>query len=380
MNKKKWRKGPILLIVLGLLLAIPSGFLLATTEETLEYAMPAPEGDATEAVEAMLTARKTLSVTLVDCANTVTAGAIQESDSVSAGDESVTATVYGAGEGWFEVYPAFLKTGRKISETELQEGDKVVMLDETAAFKLFGSDLNDSSEVTIGGNTYRVVGTFRHSRSVGETGEYAAIIPLNAAKSEKWTTLMISADPIGESGARTMFSSSVPDTWKSGGSTISLKKEAMRRLILPRMLLFVFGMTAILALLRKVNAVMAKRIAWYREAIRWNYFGKTVPKLLVVIGTGLLGYGLVIAVLCALMVFTIQPVYTFTEWIPDNFVAWTSLKKVFWSLVNENAKLVRVGTPGLRKIELEGGLLRWGVIAVLTGAILMRVKKLKISQ
>ena len=98
------------------------------------------------------------------------------------------------------------------------------------------------------------------------------------------------------------------------------------------------------------------------------------------IGAAVLGYGLVIALLSALMTFTIQPVYTFTEWIPDNFVAWTSLKKVFWSLVGENAKLVRTGTPGLRKIELEGGLLRWGVIAMLAGAILMRKRKPKISE
>lgn len=380
MNKKKWRAGPILLIVLGLLLAIPSGFLLATTDGTLEYALPAPDGDAKETIDAMLNARKTLTETLADCANAVTAGAIQEANSVSAGDESITATLYGAGEGWFEVYPAYLKEGRKISETELQKGDAVVMLDEKAAFKLFGSDLNDSSEVTIGGTVYRVVGTFRHSRSVGEMGEYAAILPLNAAKSANWTTLMISADPISESSARTMFSSAVSDAWKSGGSIISLKKEAMRRLILPRMLLFVFGMTVILALLRYVNAIMARRIAWYREAIRWNYFGKTVFKLLAVIGAAVLGYGLVIALLSALMTFTIQPVYTFTEWIPDNFVAWTSLKKVFWSLVGENAKLVRTGTPGLRKIELEGGLLRWGVIAMLAGAILMRKRKPKISE
>ena len=56
-------------------------------------------------------------------------------------------------------------------------------------------------KVEIGGESYRVVGTFSHKRNVGETGEYAAIVPLNAAKTAGWTTMMISAKPIPESGA-----------------------------------------------------------------------------------------------------------------------------------------------------------------------------------
>lgn len=377
MKKKKWRAFPLVLIALGLLLAIPSSVMLSATGETLEYALPAPSGDATDAIDAMIKARETLTEQLADCASAVSAGAISESRSVSGGDQNISAKVYGAGEGWFEVYPSFLKSGRRISETELEQGDKVAMLDASAAFQLFGEDLSDDSKVEIGGESYRVVGTFSHKRNVGETGEYAAIVPLNAAKTAGWTTMMISAKPIPESGARTMFESSVPSAWREGGSALSLEKEAMRRLILPRMLLFVFGMTVILALLRRMNGIAKNRIAWYRNAIRWNYFKQTVPKLLTVIGVCLGGYGAILALLSALMSFTIQPLYVFTEWVPDNFVAWSSLTKVFWNLVSDHAKLIRTGTPGLRIIEFEGGVLRWGVICILTGTILMRVKKPK---
>ncbi len=375
MKQKKRRTVPILLIVLGLLLAIPSIILLSKTDERLEYALPAPDGDASEAIKAMLTARESLAETLADCANAVTGGAVCEENSVSSGDKSITATIYGAGEGWFEVYPVFLQSGRNISETELKQGDKVVLLDVTAAFQLFGDDLNEDSKVEIGANTYQVVGTFRHSRSVGESGEYAAVLPLNAAMSETWTTLMISANPIPESGARTLFTSSVKNAWRSDGSVYSLEKEAMRRLILPRMLVLVFGMSAIFALIRRMNAIAANRIDLYRNAIRWNYFGKTVWKLLALIGICVLGYGIILALLSVLMTFSIRPLYVFTEWVPDNFVAWSSLKKVFWSLIGDHAKLIRTGTPSMRKIEFEGGMVRWGTICVLTGSILMRRKK-----
>lgn len=377
MKKKRWRVMPVVLILLGLLLAIPSGIELAKTQETLEYALPAPDGDAAEAIDAMLKARGTLCEQLADCAETVAAGAVCESDSVSGGSKSESAMIYGAGEGWFEVYPAYLKSGRRISETELKAGDQVAMLDESLAFQLFGEDLNEDSIVDIGGESYRVVGTFRHSRSVGETCEYAAIVPISAAKGNAWTTLMISAKPIPDSGARTLFSSSVPTAWRTGGSSLSLEKEAMRRLILPRMLLFVFGLSAILALLRRMNAVARKRVAWYRDVIRWSYFKRTIPQLLAVIGICLAGYGAILALLSALMTFTIQPLYVFTEWVPDNFVAWSSLRKVFWALVSEHAQLIRTGTPGMRAVEFEGGVLRWGVISAMTGAILMRASKAK---
>ena len=120
MKKKKWRAFPLASIALGLLLAIPSSVMLSATGETLEYALPAPSGDATDAIDAMIKARGTLTEQLADCASAVSAGAISESKSVSGGDQNISATVYGAGEGWFEVYPSFLKSGRRISETGAQ--------------------------------------------------------------------------------------------------------------------------------------------------------------------------------------------------------------------------------------------------------------------
>ena len=66
-----------------------------------------------------------------------------------------------------------------------------------------------------------------------------------------------------------------------------------------------------------------------------------------------------------------QPVYVFTEWVPENFVEWSSIVKVFWDLVSSSAGVVRLVSRELRIVEFWGALLRWGVILVLLGAALL---------
>ena len=61
--------------------------------------------------------------------------------------------------------------------------------------------------------------------------------------------------------------------------------------------------------------------------------------------------------------------------MPENIVAWSSITKVFWSLTEQAAKLVRVGTRELRVVEFWGGLARWGTVLFLLGAALRGKKK-----
>ena len=81
----------------------------------------------------------------------------------------------------------------------------------------------------------------------------------------------------------------------------------------------------------------------------------------------MLGYGALIGLTWLLMVFSAQPLYVFTEWVPENIVEWSSIRKVFWSLVSDSARLVRVGSRELRAIEFWGGLTRWGTVLLLLG-------------
>lgn len=375
MKKKRWRAGACLLLTLGILLTGVSLFQLLSIRDVLEYAVTAPQGDgAKDQVKALVTAKDKLAETLADCTTATAIGGVLESASVSASGKSGSAAVYAVGEGWFEVYPVFMAGGRRLSETELKNGDALAMLDAELAFDLFGPDIPEDAKVTIGESEYRVVGTVRHDRNVGEKAEHCAYVPLMAAMETGLDTLMVSSVPIPKSGARTLFESTLRNSWQDGGSFYSIEKEVMRRTVILRLALLVFGLSVIFALARRMNAFTLGRVSAFREKMRWNYFAKMIPTLAGLIGLAILGYGALLAVLYGLMAFSIQPLYVFTEWVPENVVEWSSLKAVFWNLANTSAKLVKVGTPRMRLVEFWGGLLRWGAISAFWGALLARRK------
>ena len=372
MIKKKWRKGPLLLAMLGCALVLAALAVLAPVKDVLQYAIVAP--DSEDEVLRLVKAKKAADGALIDCTEVTAIGAAQ-STSVSAGSKSGTAAVYAVGEGWFEIYPVFLVQGRRITETELAHGDKVALLDEALAFSLFGAELPENAKVSIGGREYTVVGTIRHSRSVGESEAHCAYIPLLADPGAEMDVLMVSAKPVPNSGARTMFETTMRGEWADGGSFYSLEKEAMRRTMLLRLALLVFGMAGIFALLRRMNRAASRGIAGYRRALSQAYFPQTIPKLLGLISGCLCGYAVLLTLVWLLAAYSIQPLYVFTEWVPENIVEWSSLKDVFWNLTGSAARLVKVGTREMRRIEFWGAMLRWGTISAMWGLLLMRKKK-----
>ncbi|MBR0408045.1 MAG: hypothetical protein IJI53_08410, partial [Clostridia bacterium] len=90
-----------------------------------------------------------------------------------------------------------------------------------------------------------------------------------------------------------------------------------------------------------------------------------------IVALTILGFGALIGATYLLLVFSAQPLYVFTEWVPDNIVEWSSLKRVFWNLTASAANLTRFATRELRVIEFWGGVLRWGIVAALLGVALM---------
>lgn len=372
MKKRKFRRGACLLLATGLLTMALSLIVLCAAPDSLQYVVASSGNE--EELRRALNAQGEAAEQLADCVSTVSVGAISETASVSAGERSASATVYAVGEGWFEMYPVFQVEGRRLTETELRQGERVALLDSELAFSLFGAELPTDARARIGETEYLVVGTIRHSRSVGEVQAHCAYVPLTSDGKAQRDTLVLAAKPIAGAGARTIFESSARSLWRSDGCFYDLKKEALRQMMLPRVLLLLFGMSAIFALMRRVNRLLSRGLEGYREKLRRNYFKATLPALAGLILRFLAGYGAVIALMYALVSFSVQPLTVFTEWVPENFVEWSSLKNVFWSLTNGAAKLVKAGTPEMRRLEFWGRLLRWGTIAALAGAVLLRRK------
>ena len=376
MNKKKKGVAAWALLVVGAVMMLISLGNLLAARELLQYAV-VPRGEMDAAVSQLLTVKRGVADTLADCTSALAVGGVTEKASVSAGSVNQTCAVYAVGEGWFEADPVFLTAGRRLTETELKLGDKVAMVDEQLAFQLFGSELPEDAKATIDGVEYAVVGAYRHRRSVGEAAQYSAYVPLLSANQNARDELLFIAVPVANTGARTMFESTMRANWEQDGSFISIGKEALRQRMIVRMLLLVFGLSVIFRLMRRMNGAAARSWTRFQERLRWNYFRTAAPSLMAFLGICLIGYGALLALLYALAAFSIQPLYTFTEWVPENVVEWSSLKAVFWSLAGDSAKLVRVGTRELRIVEFWGRILRWGTLGALYGALLLRIRRAK---
>ena len=181
MKKGKVRRGAWALMALGLMLALPPLALLLAEDDLLQYVVAAPSGEgAAQELASLLAARETIAETLGDSVTATAVGGLTGTASVSAGEKSASAVVYAGAEGWFEIYPVALASGRRITETELRRGDRVIMLDSDLAFTLFGAEIPEDAEVRVLGESYAVVGTFRHRRDVGEVSAHAVCLPLRA--------------------------------------------------------------------------------------------------------------------------------------------------------------------------------------------------------
>jgi len=252
------------------------------------------------------------------------------------------------------------------------------MLDEDLVVKLFGSTLPEEATVKLNDVSYRVVGTLRHGgsvfggRGVGDAVSYDIYIPLKAAVSNgiALETLTLSAKPKSGAGWANTFLAGAKQ-WTADGYLIDLDKEVMRRTMLPRLLLLIVGLYALFGLFIRVTDRVMGWFEGYREALKSHYFRELIPRLLGTVALTLACYGALIGLAWLLLSFSVQPVYTFTEWVPENFVEWSSITKVFWNLVSASAGLVRVATRELRIVEFWGALLRWGVILILLGAALL---------
>lgn len=385
MTKQSKRRLPWVLMILGAVMALWALGMLLGTGSALQYCVAAPDpGEKGENYAKLNRAALSIGAELKDALAWTAAGGSAAEVNVAAGSATETASLYAMGEGWLEVYPRFIVQGRRIGESELQTGARVAMLDEGLAFKCFGETLPEDAKVKLGDVDFSVVGTVRHAtglrggRGVADAQRYDVYVPLLSVHGAEieLETLALSALPQHDgAGAAQLFLEAAEGEWMSGGTFINLKKEAMRRTILPRVLLLIAGLYALVGLFRRMTMLAEGWVERFRQALKQSYLKPLIPRLLGLIAMILLGYAALIGLTWLLLVFSAQPLYVFTEWVPENIVEWSSLTKVFWSLTSSAARLTRIGTRELRTVEFWGGFVRWGSVLFLLGAALRKRKE-----
>lgn len=369
-NRPARRHRGALLLTLGLLLMLSGGFVLLTTPDLLVYILPAPAA-TTEGGElsALYEQGEEQLAAIADSFTAHAIGARAQGQNVSAGEtKSVTATVYAVGAGYFDVVHETLAGGRLISETDVSRAQNVLVIEERAALTLFPGENPIGSEVSLAGETYEVVGVIRAGRRIGEVDGYVAYMPITAASRNALGMNTVECVAKGtDAVASAILMRDTLSSWQGGGSFYSLPKLKLGAVMPLRWVILAAGVLVLLGLLRRLNAVAWKRICGYAEALQTRYARTMLGGMAASFLLCAAGYAALLALTWALASFSIQPLYVFTEWVPEVIVEISSLTSRFWSLNAQNAAAMRLVGRDVCRVELGQGLLRWGLMAALLG-------------
>lgn len=366
------------LLLCGIALLGFSLVKLICVQPRLEYSVCAPDvqtlktensDDArfSTGLERLAAARQSAAEQLSDGVGAI--GCCGYRSGTSVGDRETS--LYAADSCWSEVCPKRITEGRWMDNAELASAAKVAVLDDDLAFVLFGSEGALNKNVQIENAQYRVIGTVRHRRTVGEADKYGAYIPMSAASAQglQLETVTMYAVPSVEGGMDESYRSVMRQLWGEG-SFYNTKKEALRGMILPGFTAFILLLSCWMRLLRGFGRYARGCVRDIREMKKHGYFKNYAPAAAGKILLCLICLAALLAAVYALFHTAIQPVYTFTEWIPESLVEFSAIRRVFWSIAADAAKPVKIVTPDMARIVFYRSLARWGTLLALLGIIL----------
>ncbi len=287
-------------------------------------------------------------------------GIVEKASMTSDTNETKQARLTALGENAFRLSPEYLHFGRLFYPEELQKGAEVILLDEMLALALFKISQPIGRTVTISSVDFTVVGILRHVKSVGDSEDYGAYVPLANLwdKEIQLQALQVTAKPIPGAGARSTFATDM-ENWKFGGTLIDLGKEGMGAMLPVRVLLFFAGAALFFRLLKLLNGQFMHFFSDYKQRLALEYAVRLMPRLLIGILALAIGYGALAALISWLITYLVEPVYTFTEWVPAILVEWKDIQSAFWLVWQGASKLQELRSPELNRIRFFGMLTAW---------------------
>ena len=252
-----------------------------------------------------------------------------------------------------------------------QEGGELNALYEEAQKQMASiADSITAGAVTLSGLDYEVAGVIKAERRLGETNEHIAYIPITSASANALamqTVEMIAKTADKTTGSAILMENTLK-TWQPGGSFYNYDKLALGAAMPIRWAVLFVGVALLLSLLARLNAAAWGRVCLYADRLKTRYARDMLAGMIASALLMLLGYAALAGAAFALAKFSIDPLYVFTEWVPEVLVELSSIAKRFWSLNDANAAAVRYVSRSCCVLETGRALLRWGLLALLLGA------------
>lgn len=363
----------LFVFALGVLLMIAGALVMGDAGGLIQYILPAPA--ATQEGGELGALYEDGQKQLAGMADSFTAYAIgARAQGVSLSMEEgqyVQAALYAVGEGYFDVLHETLVSGRYISVADVRREERAIVIDEGAALTLFAGDDPIGREVLLDGRPYEVAGVIKGGRRLGEADEHIAYMPITTASRDAvdMQTVEFTARAASAIASGILMEDTL-SSWKRGGSFYSMDKLAQGAVMPLRWVILIGGTFVLLSLLARLNAVAWGRICYYADQLKTRYARDMKGGIAASVLLCLLGYALLGGAAFLLAAFSIQPLYVFTEWVPEVIVELSSLSSRFWALNDQNAAAIRCVSSVVCRMELGQGLFRWGMTAALLGAFL----------
>lgn len=369
MKQRKRRRGG-LTVLLGLLLMAVGAVLLMLPGNLLQFVFPAPAAteEGNEITAAYEAAQEKLA-SMADSLSVYAVAARRQGLSISSGEgKSAQVTLYAVGEGYFDVMHETLKAGRFVSGADVSRAENVIVIEERNALALYPGVDPIGQTLTLNGVEYEVAGVIGGGRRLGEADAYVAYMPITAAGKNAlpMQTVACIARGVDTRGTAILMEDTLSG-WQQDGSFYNMAKLRLGAVMPLRWALLIAGVCALLAALQRINALAMERICLYHERLKTRYARDMAAGIAGSVLLLALLYGIWLALVSALAVFSIEPLYVFTEWVPEVIVEWNSLQSRFWALSSANASAVRCMSRETAVMELGQGLVRWGFAAYLLG-------------
>lgn len=284
------------------------------------------------------------------------------------GGQSTETTLYAVGQGYFELYHEHLLRGRLISETDVNKGKNVVVLDDGAELVLFKGDSALEKTVYIDGIEMQVVGIIDGKRRLGEAGEPLVYVPITSSYKNgiKTDTMEITAMGVDNTSSPVILENTLK-SWCSSGSFYNLSKLKMGAMLPVRWIIVFLGIKTLLVLVRRANRWVAKQIEMFRNELQRSYFlqilGRVIWKMIV----ALIAYCILAMGMFGIVRIAVQPMYVFGEWIPESIVELTSIVDCIWNQIETKSVSIECASRLSVCLDIAEELIKWGTIIVLLG-------------
>lgn len=239
-------------------------------------------------------------------------------DNISIKDTSrkkADSALFALGPDWFTIYPHFLLQGRMLSPLELERGARSALVDNVLAYALWGTHDVVGNTILIENLPFEVIGVIEQRKEPAYYKKPHIYIPLLAAAQNqiKLDTQILVAQNVFLNKIKIVFESISPKA-----SIYILPKEHMREKLALRYFLIFLAALILYKLYKYMNALLQNELNLWKRQLKEYYFSDIFYSTIGHFIKFIVFYALFFAAIVFLIHISIEPAFTFVEWIPKD--------------------------------------------------------------